>query len=148
MNNLKKLLEQCPIQFDEKELEKREKAVKANFTPTESIYYGNKLKLFSDYQEKLKKGFKHAPEAFKTALNGGITITYTLPPKLAKERLEQLLTRLREAYQAELEEKQKVWIDEQLAELLEQEKQAALKAQEEAQEQYKLQLLEALKNEN
>lgn len=148
MTDLKELMQQCPIQFDEQELEKREKAIEANFVPEEQVFYSDKVKLFTDYQDKMKKKYKHRPDAFKVSRTGALTLTYTLPPSIAKERLEQALTNAREAYAAEIEEKQAQWIDEQLADLLEQEKQAVLKAQAEKEAQFKQQLLEALKNEN
>ncbi|MGO2473529.1 MAG: hypothetical protein ACTH6D_09140 [Vibrio litoralis] len=136
---------ECPIKFNQSELDKLEANAKALNPSTLSVFYPNYPDMFADYQDKLKAKYTHSEYDFKLKNNGCIELTYGIPTAKIKSNLAETLEKVRADYQSDLEARQQAWIDEQLAEALEIERKEAEQAQLEREAKYKADLFKALK---
>lgn len=136
---------ECPHQFNQAELDKLEANAKALNPTTLKVFYSSYPAMFADYQTKLKAKYTHSQYDFKLKNNGCIELTYGIPASKIKSNLAESLEKVRADYQANLEAKQQVWIDEQLHEALEIERQEAEQAQLEREAKYKADLFKIVK---
>ncbi|HBV76939.1 MULTISPECIES: hypothetical protein [Vibrio] len=142
---IEQLLQQCPHQFNEEELQALEANARALNKSTIKVFYGNYPAMFADLQAKLKAKYTHSEYDFNIKRNGCIELIYGIPAAKIKSNLAESLEKARADYQADLEAKQQQWIDEQLAEFIELERQEAEQAQVAKEAEYKKQLFNALK---
>ncbi|MGO2341858.1 MULTISPECIES: hypothetical protein [Vibrio] len=136
---------ECPIKFNQSELDKLEANAKALNPSTLSVFYSSYPEMFADYQNKLKAKYTHSQYDFKLKNNGCIELTYGIPTAKIKSNLAESLEKVRADYQANLEAQQQIWIDEQLSEALEIERKEAEQAQAEREAKYKADLFRIVK---
>ena len=136
---------ECPIKFNQSELDKLEANAKALNPTTLKVFYSSYPDMFADYQDKLKAKYTHSEYNFRLAHNGCIELTYGIPTAKIKSNLAESLEKVRADYQADLEARQQAWIAEQLAEAIEIERKEAEQAQAEREAKYKADLFKAVK---
>lgn len=144
---INELNERCPIKFDQERLDTLEATTKMLHERDGKYvkeFYSSIYHFLNDVPEKLKQKFVLVSDKYRLA-GAGISIVYELPPAKAKQKLAESLDKVRVDYQADIEAKQQLWIEEQIQSLLDEEKAQALAVAEAKEREFKKSLLDAFK---
>lgn len=144
---IQELNERCPIIFDQDQLDKLEASTSMLHERDGKYvkeFYSSIYHFLNDVPEKLKQKFIIVSDKYRLG-GAGISIVYELPPAKAKKKLAESLDKVRVDYQADIEAKQRRWIEDQIQSLLDEEKAQVLIEAEEKEREFKMSLLDAFK---